>query len=65
MILTKLVRPFLKIEYLGFHAVVLVKTSIDMSITTVGLVLTKLRVIHFRVQTDTISEPSYGNMLLP
>ena len=38
--------------------------SIDVSITTVGLILTKLRWFLFSWygQTDTVLESSYGNM---
>ena len=58
---------FNKIIFLGFHAAVLVKKdlSIDVSITNVGLILTKLGRFCFSGygQTDTVLESSYGNML--
>ena len=52
---------FLKRKSFFFHGVVLVKTFV--SITNVGLILTKLRGLLFSGygQTETISESLYGN----
>ena len=55
----------LKVNFLGFHAVVLVKTedlSIDVSITNVGLILTKLRWFHYMV--FLLSAPFLTTVLL-
>ena len=56
-----------KIKFLGSHVPDL---SVDVSITNVGLILTKLGRFRFsgcgqtdrRTQTDTVLESSHGNM---
>ena len=55
-----------KIKFLGFHGVGSTRKdlSIDVSITNVGLILTKPGWFLFSGygQTDTVLESSYGNM---